>query len=373
MDDTNITIEEYIRLEEEKARRCGKVFNWKTAKYGKIRINEDVHNLRSVETKFPAITLINEISSETTLSCEPTVSSLNNEVDFRISFDVSDVKITRDQDMAFPPRDQRHQYLRYEGLQYTDADIADFEERLRRIYSREIHRVQVMDFQGMAELMRDALYDKMLIEHRDDGGAVVFTSRAWRRLFDTRGPLLEGARRGMSWRQFIAALGLHTREEMESPGFAKYWSKNPVVRLYHRMMAHSIAGRSQAPEKVTMTDLFYLRGLDVGSFVAQLAEHFGLLTEERLHGLTVIMRELLVIDMAKLVRLQICEEIDDTWSWVALGQERQPDAAAGAPGAAEDAPAVDEGDQAVLEPVQAPPSPPAAARTMPQRMARLAA
>ncbi|GKD10015.1 hypothetical protein Tco_1189700, partial [Tanacetum coccineum] len=54
------------------------------------------------------------------------------------------------------------------------------------------------------------------------------------------------------------------------------------------------------------------------------------------------MRELPVIDMAELVRLQICEEIDDTWAWVALGPERQPDAAAGTPRAAEDAPVVDE-------------------------------
>ncbi|GJZ74504.1 hypothetical protein Tco_0638969 [Tanacetum coccineum] len=32
MDDPNITMEEYIRLKEEKARKCGKVFNWETAK-----------------------------------------------------------------------------------------------------------------------------------------------------------------------------------------------------------------------------------------------------------------------------------------------------------------------------------------------------
>nr|GEZ96824.1 glutamic acid-rich protein-like [Tanacetum cinerariifolium] len=36
-------------------------------------------------------------------------------------------------DMALPPRDQRQQYLRYEGLQYTDVDIADFETRRARI------------------------------------------------------------------------------------------------------------------------------------------------------------------------------------------------------------------------------------------------
>ncbi|GJY13715.1 hypothetical protein Tco_0383024 [Tanacetum coccineum] len=55
MDDPNITMEEYIRLEEEKARKRGKVFNWETAKYGKIWYDEDVHDLRSVETEFPAI------------------------------------------------------------------------------------------------------------------------------------------------------------------------------------------------------------------------------------------------------------------------------------------------------------------------------
>ncbi|GKC77329.1 hypothetical protein Tco_1128103 [Tanacetum coccineum] len=60
MDDPNITLEEYIRLVEEKARRCAIVFN-------------------------------EMLTSEAALSCESTVSFLNNdEVDFRISFDKSD-------------------------------------------------------------------------------------------------------------------------------------------------------------------------------------------------------------------------------------------------------------------------------------------
>nr|GEV02553.1 reverse transcriptase domain-containing protein [Tanacetum cinerariifolium] len=53
MDDPNITMEEYVRLEEEKARRRGKVYNWETATYGKIWCNEDVHDLISIETEFP--------------------------------------------------------------------------------------------------------------------------------------------------------------------------------------------------------------------------------------------------------------------------------------------------------------------------------
>ncbi|GKC03632.1 hypothetical protein Tco_0995242 [Tanacetum coccineum] len=52
MDNPNITIEEYTRLEEEKARRHSRVYNWKTATYSKIWNNEDVHDLRSVETEF---------------------------------------------------------------------------------------------------------------------------------------------------------------------------------------------------------------------------------------------------------------------------------------------------------------------------------
>ncbi|GJS29176.1 zinc finger, CCHC-type containing protein [Tanacetum coccineum] len=59
MDDPNITMEEYIRLEEEKARRRAIAFN---------------DSLKSGET----------------LSCEPTTSSLNDEIDFKISFDDSD-------------------------------------------------------------------------------------------------------------------------------------------------------------------------------------------------------------------------------------------------------------------------------------------
>ncbi|GJW92733.1 hypothetical protein Tco_0170286 [Tanacetum coccineum] len=66
MDDPNITMEEYIRLEEEKARRHGKVYNWETATYGKIWYDEDVHDLRFVETEFPAIVFNDMLMSEPT-------------------------------------------------------------------------------------------------------------------------------------------------------------------------------------------------------------------------------------------------------------------------------------------------------------------
>ncbi|GKB96668.1 hypothetical protein Tco_0982805 [Tanacetum coccineum] len=168
-----------------------------------------------------------------------------------------------------------------------------------------------------------------------------------------------------------------------------------MLKLCHRLIACSIARRSQATKKVIVIDLFYLRVMDVdsvnipylldrylrifalrrkhgvlisgGQFVAHLAEHFGLLTKERLQGLKVIVRDLLVIDMAEMVRLHICEELIDTWAWVAPGPERQPDAAVGALKVTKGVPDVDEGAQAISAPVQAPQPPPAArpARTLP--------
>nr|GEU76453.1 hypothetical protein [Tanacetum cinerariifolium] len=74
MNDPNITMEEYIRLEEEKARRNGKVYNWETATYGKNWYDEDVYDLRSVENEFSAIVFDDVFTSEVTPSYEPTVS-----------------------------------------------------------------------------------------------------------------------------------------------------------------------------------------------------------------------------------------------------------------------------------------------------------
>ncbi|GJV88752.1 hypothetical protein Tco_1532690, partial [Tanacetum coccineum] len=92
--------------------------------------------------------------------------------------------------MALPPRDQRHQYIRYEGLQYSDADIVNFEARLARIYMMEVHRVQLFDFGELSDLMVEGMSDRMLMEHKNAQEVSLFTSRAWRWLFDIRRPLV---------------------------------------------------------------------------------------------------------------------------------------------------------------------------------------
>nr|GEX44461.1 hypothetical protein [Tanacetum cinerariifolium] len=75
--------------------------------------------------------------------------------------------------------------------------------------------------------------------------------------------------------------------------------RDPVLRHCHRMMAHSIARRSQAPKKFA-TGRKSGDYISDGQFVAQLAGHFGLLTVEILGGLTVIAPELSMIDTTEL-------------------------------------------------------------------------
>ncbi|GJX54588.1 ALP1-like protein [Tanacetum coccineum] len=80
MDDPNITMEEYIRLEEEKAQRHGRTFNWQTATFEKVKYHDDEDDcFTDFETEFPAIVFDNTLTSDTTLLCAPT-DSKNDEI-----------------------------------------------------------------------------------------------------------------------------------------------------------------------------------------------------------------------------------------------------------------------------------------------------
>ncbi|GJS23404.1 hypothetical protein Tco_0452036 [Tanacetum coccineum] len=556
MDDPNMTMEEYIKLEEEKARRRGWVFNREIATYGKIRIGDDLHDLRYVEAEFPAIVIKDAFAPQDALPCKSQVSTpVNDDINFRISFDESDdedytiicdknsfsykmifvnnlksdsendnekavilsflppkptisyvddldffkdfkneflaivyndaqtsksdylnehtlsprhnnesdlnnetsfseydevgqnvlyfndlfpfnvihpddLKSVKDndnneidiiqslEDMALPPRDHRHLWLRYQVEGYTEEIVYDFEQRLETIFGRQVNRVHILDFEGLTPDMRHDLVERMRVVYIRDDGQEEFileffdTCRIGDEMgLDVAGTLffqMGGARRSMTWRQFILALGLYTAEEMAEDGFRAYWLgserlipdkgdlsdywveissgmdflrgapsytyiRDPVRRLCHILISYSISRRGQAPEKVTATDLFYLCSMDRGAanvpyllaqylfrhaegrksgarlsrgyFIGCLAHHFGLVHDDGLRGLSVVAHKLPLIDM-----------------------ERQQVAVAGAPAAAEDAPAIDEGNRAILAPVQAPqppPPPPSTARTMP--------
>ncbi|GJY40750.1 hypothetical protein Tco_0428020 [Tanacetum coccineum] len=163
-----------------------------------------------------------------------------------------------------------------------------------------------------------------------------------RMVFTGEGQQLGGAKRRMTWRQFILALGLDTEQEMATAGFGAYWAGSERVIPdkgilgITGMIAYSISGKGQAPEKVTGVDLFYLRSMDRGTAnVLRLAAHFRLVMDEGLRGLH-----------------------------VAPGPERQQAAAAGEDDEA--GPADEEATLDVPAPEQAPPPPPPApqARTM---------
>ncbi|GJZ61619.1 hypothetical protein Tco_0617756 [Tanacetum coccineum] len=315
-----------------------------------------------------------------------------------------------------PYRDVRHSWLRYQVDGYDKSVVYSYEQRLKTIWGRLFNRVHVLDFVGLTDGMRQTLGDRLSMVYTGDDGEALFTS--WRRLFE-----LGGARRRMIWRQFILALGLHSEEDMAKPRFGAYWSgkervipnkgdlrdywikissdrdflgtapsyihiRDPVRRLCYRMIACSISGRGQGAEEVTGVDLFYLRTMDRGTanvlyllaqylfhhakgrksgarfsrghFIGRLAAHLGLVGDQGLRGLLVVMSELPVINLHELDRLNICARFGDTWAWVAPRVKRQQATMASAPGAAEGAPVADEGTQAVPAPLQAPYPPPPA-------------
>ncbi|GJW08568.1 hypothetical protein Tco_1570991 [Tanacetum coccineum] len=265
-----------------------------------------------------------------------------------------------------------------------------FKQRLKTIFGRQVNQVHTLDFEGLTSDMRQDLADRLRMVNTKDDGQEVFVSHAWRRLFEIQAPLVQEfilkffstcrigsemgldvadtlcfqlgrARRSMTWRQFILALGLHTAEEMVKDGFGAYWDflrgapsytyiRYSVRRLCHRLISYSISGRGHAPEKVTATDQFYLRSMDRGAanilyplaqylfrhaegrksgarlsgghFIGRLAHHFGLVSDDGLRGLSIVTRELPMIDMGELVKLNICMEIGDDWAWVAPGLKR---------------------------------------------------
>ncbi|GJU80428.1 hypothetical protein Tco_1282793 [Tanacetum coccineum] len=338
MDDPNLTMEEYIRLEEEKAHKREKVFNWQTATYGKIRVDDDLHNFSSVEAEFPAIVINDAVAPQDEIQCKSQVSTpVNDEIDFRISFDESDdedytiffdknsfsykvisvndlkmdlendyeknefpaivynddqtsksdlltepnlnpqhidefdlndktslfeynkeeqnflyfndlppfniirpdnLKSEKDNDdnMALPLREQRYKFLRYEGLEYPDTNIFDFEGRFARIHRREVH---------------------MVILDLDTPGTLQFQ--------------LGEARRHMSWRQFILALGLHTRRRRCGRLGMDVGSVN-VPYLLARYLRLFAARRKSGAH------------ISSGQFVARLPKQFGLFTVEETGG-----------------------------------------------------------------------------------------
>ncbi|GKB45096.1 ribonuclease H-like domain-containing protein [Tanacetum coccineum] len=146
----------------------------------------------------------------------------------------------------------------YEVEGYTKEIVQDYEQRHATIFGKQVNRVHILDFEGLTEEMRHGLPDRLRMVYTGAQGQ------------------LGRATRSMTWRQLILALGLHTAEEMAGDdgdflGVVPSYTliRDPLRRLCHRLISFIISGRAQAPEKVTTTDLFYLRSMDEGWFVTR--------------------------------------------------------------------------------------------------------
>ncbi|GJR34934.1 hypothetical protein Tco_1210618 [Tanacetum coccineum] len=346
--------------------------------------NED-DSFTNLETEYPAIVF--DDTSDTALLCEPTVSPLdNNEIDFKISFDESDdedymvifdkksfsyqiifvnnLKIdSKDEndkvnmpsslspeptfgyfyDLHFfkdfknefsaivyndlksksdpliepsvnmaplPHRDLRYPWLRYQVEGYDEGIVRTYEYRLEMIFGREVNPVHVLDFAGLT----GALHSE---EEMAEAGFGAYWSGS-KRVIPDKGDLRD------YW------IGISSDKDFLGPAPSYVHIRDPVRRLCHRMIACSIFGRGQGAEKYLFRHTKGRKSgarLSGGHFIGHFAAHFGLVSDEGLRGLSIIARELPVIDLHELAVV------------------------AGAPGAAEDAPVVDVGAEAVPAPV----------------------
>ncbi|GKD98527.1 hypothetical protein Tco_1382424, partial [Tanacetum coccineum] len=381
MDDPNITIEEYIRLEEEKAQRHGRTLNWQTTTFGKVKNYEDEDDcFIDFETKFPTIVFDNtalpsDPTSKSDYLTEP-ILNLKHIDEFNLNDETSLSEYDKENVLRF---NDLFNIIRPDDLKSekdnddNDIDIIQYSEG-NETTPRENLRAEARDD----------------MEQRDNR---MSDTEMGLDVADTLCFQLRGIRRRMKWRQFILALGLHTEQEMAETGFEAYWDGNflglapsyvlirdHVRRLCHRMIAYSISGKGQAPEKVTGVDLFYLHSMDRGTtnvphllaqylfrhaegrksraklsgghFIGGLAMHFGLVSDKGLRGLQVVTRELPLIDLHELGRLNIYSRFGDTWAWVAQGPERQQGVAAGAHKADEAGLAAEEGAQTISQRIE---------------------
>ncbi|GKC00618.1 hypothetical protein Tco_0986754 [Tanacetum coccineum] len=346
-------MEEYIRLEEEKAQRYSRTFNWQTATYDKMEYcEEEDDSLTKFETKYPAIVF--DDTSNATLSCEPTVRPLNeNEINFRISFDESD------DEGYMVILDKNSFSYKIISVDNLKMDSENENDKVNMPSSPEptiSHSNDLVFFKDFENIFPTIAYNDNLtfkLDHLTEPSINMASLPSK----DQRHPWLMyqlgGVRRRMTWRQFILALGLHTDEEMAEAGdflgptTSYVFIRDPVRRLCYRMISCSISGRGQAPEMVIGVDIFYLWSMDQGTanvsyllaqylfrhtegkksgarlsrghIIGCLAAHFEMVSDHGIMGLSVVTRELPLIDLHELGRLNI---------------------------SAEDAPAVDKGCQA---------------------------
>nr|GEX91776.1 hypothetical protein [Tanacetum cinerariifolium] len=276
MDEPNITKEEYIRLKEEKARRHGKVYNWKTATFGRIWYDDDIHDLRSIEIEFAAIVFSDKLTYEVAVSCETMRMTRSSTKELFTPF--------KDSKREFRSSRKRFKTLSLDESRSPDFDLFSDQEE----YSEE----------EVAETMAETMEQYMSKTRVDYGSGIAMPKIEDKDSFELKGQFLKELRdntfSGSNHEDanehiekvleiIRCILGRECEADPRQGDLSAYWVgisstgdflgttpsytsiKDLILRLCHRLIAYNIVGRSQALEKVTMTYLFYLRGMDVGS------------------------------------------------------------------------------------------------------------
>ncbi|GKC61900.1 hypothetical protein Tco_1089498 [Tanacetum coccineum] len=236
---------------------------------------------------------------------------------------------------------------------YIEENVQDFEQRLDMIFGRQVNRVHVLDFAGLTKEMRETLTNRMRdTELRLDEADTLCLHSIEEMVEDRFEAYWVGSTRVILDKGDLGDYWTAISSDRDFLGDAPTYTyiKDPVRRLFHRLISCIISGRGQVPKKVTATDLFYMRSMEQGTAnVLYLAAYFGLVSDVGLIGLTVIAREPPMIDIIELVKLNICVRLDETWAWVAPGPEGQPVDVTGSLEVAEGAPNVDEDRLSRLE------------------------
>ncbi|GKB29263.1 hypothetical protein Tco_0868664, partial [Tanacetum coccineum] len=260
---------------------------------------DDLDFFKDFENEFPAIDYNDALTSKSDFSTEPTLRPQHND-----KFDLNDETSLSEYD------DVEQNILYYNDLFPFNIVYPNNLKSNKGNDDNEIDMIQSSEGNENTNKLRKESHDKIrknsyvpfgiLFDHKryyKDGDYARMLQRprfgeAVLDLDTTRDLQFQlgRAKHRLSWRQFILALGLHTAQEMEiieissagdflgtSPSYISI--RDPILRLCQRLIACSIAERSQAPEKSEALT-------SGGKFVARLAVHFGLLIEERLYGLT---------------------------------------------------------------------------------------
>ncbi|GKA09994.1 hypothetical protein Tco_0689427 [Tanacetum coccineum] len=253
MDESNLTVEEYIELEVEKARRRGQTFNWETAMYGKVRYHENIKYFRDFERDFPAIIYKDALTSDHEVSSEPTVRPLdNNEIDLRILLgesddedyiciyekslfsyklisvndfktdskkDIDEVNLPRnifgieqlDNDIDYNVDTQSYEFNEdFETNHDAHGETFNMEDYLiikDGVYTKKIAEAKIWHYHPKIRGDEAGIADSPRMVYTRAEGQDLFTSHAWRSVFEIQGPLV----REFMLELFLAPMGLVTR------------------------------------------------------------------------------------------------------------------------------------------------------------------